>query len=202
MNPFYNLLSSFREFLNKCCCLCLDGTILYRKQGLAHPIHDSKNSISSPIMVPFGSDAVVKGDCWCFCYKLCVLEWLHSCQAEAWLTIYLLFFFRSLKIPKWRKCYEFRISLMISVNLSVYLLQKCYAFPSFQNFLLLCNTCGNWLVTCITQHCVLLKESHACERGEKKHQNIWNCLSWAICAQLCLQAEMVSVASVAATGQY
>lgn len=98
MNPFYNLLLSFREFLNKCCCLCLDGMILYRKQGQTHPIHDSKNSVSSLIMVLFGSDAVAKGACWCFCYKLYVLEDFIPASL-AWLAIYLLIFIPFIKNP-------------------------------------------------------------------------------------------------------
>lgn len=155
MNPFYNLLSSFREFLNKCCCLCLDGTILYRKQGLAHPIHDSKNSISGLIMVPFGSDDVVKGDCWCFCYKLCVLEWLHSCQAEAWLTIYLLIFSRSLKIPKWIKRYEFRILWWYLLIYQSICYKNAMLFLPFKTFFC-CAThvvTGWWLASLSTVCC-------------------------------------------------
>lgn len=47
---------------------------------------------------------------------------------------------------------------------------------------------GWWFASLSTVSCS--KRAVPMKEGEKKHQNTWNCLSWAIRAQLCLQAEL------------
>lgn len=81
-------------------------------------------------------------------YELCVLEWLHSCQVEAWPNIYSRFLFFLLKMYK-EESFEFWISLFTFVCLSTHFLQKSYSFPSFPNFILLCNISDCCLLTCI-----------------------------------------------------
>lgn len=81
-------------------------------------------------------------------YELCILEWLHSCQVEAWPNIYSRFLFFLLKMYK-EESFEFWISLFTFVCLSTHFLQKSYSFPSFPNFILLCNISDCCLVTCI-----------------------------------------------------
>ena len=92
-------------------------------------------------MVAFGSDTVVKGACWCFYYKLCVLEWLNSCQAEVWLAIYLVNFFPSLKILKWRK--QFWVLNLIDhicMSIRLFLTKNATLFLHFKTFFC-CATC-------------------------------------------------------------
>lgn len=126
-------------------------------------------------------------------YELCVLEWLHSCQVEAWPNIYSRFLFFLLKMYK-EESFEFWISLFIFVCLSTHFLQKSYSFPSFPNFILLCNISDCCLVTCIAPSTLGSSKKPCVWKGGgggRKHKSIWNYPYWAICVQCSFWAKMI-----------
>lgn len=120
-----------------------------------------------------------------------------------YLAIYLGIFSPSLKILNWRsQFWVLNFFDLICLSISLFLPKHlCFFFVSKLSSAVR-HTCLLFNDLHPSQHFGLLKESHACEKGERKHRNIWNCLRWAICVQCCLRAKIISVASVTATGQY
>lgn len=103
-------------------------------------------------MVALGSGAVVKSACWCFYYKMCVVEWLNSCQTEVWPDTYLGIFSISLKNLKWRNQFwglNFFDCICLSISLFLTKKKNALLFLHFKTFFC-CATYGvtvRWLAS-------------------------------------------------------